>query len=388
VQFKHFINYSSSYLKIEFRKNIYKSNNTSMTDKIILLFVPLFQNKNFGEQLTSGLSSSSIMMMMFWIMATGAGIWVLDNVLKRFENVMEDGFKHQARSLNKSLRINMAIVVISLSLIAYLKFSDIDTSDLLNSGVMGSVLWVFSAVGKFLLHLFTYLVYWAHLAWSSSYDMPKPVADEDVILGFVIFLGYILVKRLLIKRVNPLVWVMIVVLITAGGSYVAKTTGVNPSDVIKNTIRNIRGTDTTKQVAQDDENTKLKPNPIDENDRTADNFTTHIPDSIMFPIIEEFIDAVDIFVEEESSLKPKEEDYSDDFPRYQQAITDHMQSMRSRDSFKEIVRLTNSYKVDKRGLFKDKAFQTVLQELLCDYHSVYFERICPDDDLEEQPMAN
>ena len=320
-------------------------------------------------------------------MATGAGIWVLDNVLKRFENDMEDGFKHQARSLNKSLRINMAIVVISLSLIAYLKFSDIDTSDLLNSGVMGSVLWVFSAVGKFLLHLFTYLVYWAHLAWSSSYDMPKPVADEDVILGFVIFLGYILVKRLLIKRVNPLVWVMIVILIAAGGSYVSKTTGVNPLDVVRNTLRNIRGTDTTKQVVINDEhNIRLEPNPSDEEDRTADNFITHIPDSIMFPILEEFREAVDVFVEEESRLEPRQEDFPDDLPGYQQAVANHMQSMKNRDSFKEIVNLTNSYKIHKHEVFKARSFQILLQEMLCEFYSTYFERICPDED--PTPMAN
>lgn len=339
------------------------------------------------NELTSGLSSSTIIMTMFWVMATGAGIWVLDNVLKRFENVMEDGFKHQARSLNKSLRINMAIVVICISLIGYLKFNNIPTSDLLNSGVMGSVLWVFSAVGKFLLHLFTYLIYWAHSAWDSAYHMPKPVADEDVILGAVIFLGYILVKRLLIKRVNPLVWVIIVILMAAGGSYISKTTNVNYLEAIKNTIRNIRGTDATNDVVQDDEhNTRLQPNPIDENDRTADNFITTIPDSVMFPILEEFREAVDLFIEEESRLEPKQEDYPDDLPGYQQAVANHMQEMKSRDSFKEIVRLTNNYKVDERGIFKDKSFQTLLQRGLCDFYSTYFERICPEGDL--PPMAN
>ena len=109
------------------------------------------------NELTSGLSSSAVIMGMFWVMATGAGIWVLDNVLKRFENVMEDGFKHQARSLNKSLRINMAIVVISLSLIGYLRFSNINTSELLNSGVMGSVLW-FSLRSENLSY--TFLLIW------------------------------------------------------------------------------------------------------------------------------------------------------------------------------------------------------------------------------------
>ncbi len=339
------------------------------------------------NELASGLSSSAIIMSMFWVMATGAGIWVLDNVLKRFENVMEDGFKHQARSLNKSLRINMAIVVISLSVIGYLKFNKIDTSELINSGVMGSVLWVFSAVGKFLLHLFTYLVYWAHSAWSSAYIMPKPVADEDVILGFLIFVGYILVKRLLIKRVNPLVWVMIVILIAAGGSYISKTTGVNYIDGFKNTIRNIRGTDTTKQAVPDSERKiRLEPNPTDENDRTANNFITNIPDSVMFPILEEFREAVDIFVEEESRLEPKQSDYPDDLPGYQQAVANHMQSMKDRDSFKEIVRLTNGYKIDKREIFKVRSFQTLLQEMLCEFYSTYFERICPDDD--RTPMAN
>ena len=179
---------------------------------------------------------------------------------------------------------------------------------------------------------------------------------------------------------------MIVILIAAGGSYISDQTGVNYLESFKNTIRNIRGTDTTKQVVQDDDNIRLEPNPIDENDRTADNFTSTIPDSVLFPILESFREAVDVFVEEESRLEPKQEDYPDDLPGYQQAIANHMQSMKSRESFLNIVNLTNKYKMDNRGIFKDRSFQTLLQELLCDFYSTYFERICPDDDL--PPMAN
>jgi hypothetical protein len=335
--------------------------------------------------LTSGLGSSQVITTMLWVMGTGVAVWVLDNVLKRLENVMEDGFKMQARSLTQSLRINTAIILLCVSLFMYIKFYlKKDPSELIDTGIIGSVLWVFSTVGKFILHLFTYIIYWLHSGFNTSYPMTRPVGDVDVVFGAVIFLGYVIVKRLFIQRVSPLAWVAIVVLVTVAGTYVSNRTGVNPVEMMRKTIKNIQG-DSTAIVNTEDDGIRLKPNPMDENDRTADNFTTSIPDSVIFPILEEFRLAVDAFIEEENRYEPRQEKYRDNLPAYQQAVANHMQAMQSRPSYKEIVRLTNNYKRDEREIFKDKRFQTILQELLCDFYSTYFDRICPDD---PPPMAN
>ena len=67
-------------------------------------------------------NSNEVIIMLLWVMMTGGAIWILDNILKRFENVMEDGFKQQARNLNQSIRVNMAIILLCVSTYAYFRY--------------------------------------------------------------------------------------------------------------------------------------------------------------------------------------------------------------------------------------------------------------------------
>lgn len=329
-----------------------------------------------------GSNSSQLIVTMFWIMMTGGVIWAIDNVMKGFENVMEDGFKHQARSLNQSFRVNSAILLLCISTFAYFKYYlREDTSALTGSGVIGSVLWLFSTVGKFILYLLTYVVYGLYQLVETSYEMERPPYDEDIFIGFIILLGYILVKRLLITRMNPLVWAIIVVLVAAGSSYLSDRYGINLKDKIKSTIQR----DTTEEIIPIAEievidNEKVRP-PISDNE---DCITTAFSDSVMFIKQEELNSAILEFITEEARLEPNADNYRNNAADYQQAIVDHMEDMKSRASFLAIVKVTNDYK--KEGIFKDCRIQTTLQAELCDFYYTYFDRICPKKEL--SPLAN
>lgn len=340
-------------------------------------------------------NSNEVIIMLLWVMMTGGAIWILDNILKRFENVMEDGFKQQARNINRSIRVNIAIVVLCISVYVYFLYNGKaeDLHALRQSGIVGSLFWILSSIGKFLLHLLAYLVYWGYEKLGGDYSIPRPKATPDIFLGFSILASYFIIRRLFFKNVNPLVWAMIVVLIAAGATYLSQRANINLYDYIKDRTDRIQEVDTTAQteeIVRED----IPNDGIDDGGRTTyrpedhiqgDCFYADTTDEFILLKVEGLISAINDFGAEEASNEPQQEDYPDNLPAYQQALVNHMQDIRNSVSFRAVQNNLNQLTRDR--YINDCRVQLVIQKELCEYYVNYFERFCPENPI-DIPMAN
>ena len=71
---------------------------------------------------------------------------------------------------------------------------------LISDIIKGNILWIFTTIGKFLLHLLAYVVYWGYNAIESDYNIPRPIADAEIFIGFTILFSYFVIKRLFFKN--------------------------------------------------------------------------------------------------------------------------------------------------------------------------------------------
>jgi len=328
------------------------------------------------------LSSSELIMTMIWMMLTGAFIWGMDNFLKRFENTMEDGFRKQARNLNDGFRVNMTLLLISVSVFTYFKFYlKKDTSSL--QGILGNLIELVASIGEFLLYALAYVVHYGYKYLGGDYQTEAPAPSEGVIVGFVIILSYVVVKRMFFKKTPPIVWAVIVAAVMLGFNFLTQRTGYDLKKLFNRTNRvEIRdsvdiNSDTTIYNPPEEEvdiNPTPKPNP---NSLFTDEEILIFNENL-HTAIEEFA-----FVEQRS--EPNMADYKDNQLGYEKAVTNHINSMLNDASHRKLSEMLKKYRTE--GLLKDFTIRTTIKDELCEFYSTYFDDVvCPSNSA--APGAN
>jgi translation initiation factor 2 beta subunit (eIF-2beta)/eIF-5 len=325
------------------------------------------------------IGSNQVIMGLLWVMVTGALIWVMDNFLKRFENVMEDGFRKQARNINDSFRINVTLLVISFSVYAYFKYNlKVDTSDL--KSILGSLIDLVASVARFILYLLAYIVHYGYKTIDGSYKPGSPNPDGNVLLGFIVIFSYVVVKRLFFKKVPPILWAVIVASVMVGFNFLAKKQGwdINNISFLENTSKKLKGKEKVEQEQdtiplpdQYDQKTTKKPTkPV------QPKVVVTVSDPEIIILNENLHTAIENFAYLDRRTEPNPLDYKDNEPAYQQAIVEHISSMQSSDFYKKITDISND--LEAKGILNHGTIQITLQEELCPYYQTYFDdKICP-----------
>ncbi|MGB0862728.1 MAG: hypothetical protein ACPG19_01055 [Saprospiraceae bacterium] len=324
------------------------------------------------------LGSNQIIMTLLWVMVTGALVWVMDNFLKRFENVMEDGFRSQARNINDSFRINITLLVISFSVFAYFKYYlKRNTSDL--TSLLGSLIDLISSVGRFILYLLTYVVHYGYKFIDAGGDYAPGIPDPDasVFLGAIVIFSYVVIKRLFFKKVPPILWAVIVASVMVGFNFLAKQQGW---DMTK--IANLRKKDTKDKTEQQKDTINF---PEEYDQKTTQNkqkkpvrpkTNATVSDAEIIILNENLHTAVENFGYLDRRTEPDPADYKDNEPAYEQAIVEHIGTMQSSESFKKITDIVND--LEAKGILNHGTIQITLQEELCQYYQTYFnDKTCP-----------
>lgn len=320
------------------------------------------------------MGSNQIIMTLLWVMVTGALVWVMDNFLKRFENVMEDGFRKQARNINDSFRINITLLVISFSVFAYFKYYlKRDTSDL--TGILGSLIDLIASVGRFILYLLAYIVHYGYKFIGGDYHPDIPSPDSSVLLGAIVIFSYVVIKRLFFRKVPPILWAVIVASIMVGFNFLAKQQGWNIKNIgiLKNTSDKLK--DKTQQQdtinfpkEYDQKTTKDKPQPVQPK--------VAISDGEIIILNENLHTAIENFGYLDRKTEPNPIDYKDNEPAYEQAIVEHIGTMQGSVEYKTITDMVNE--LEAKGILNHGTIQITLQEELCQYYQTYFnDKTCP-----------
>mgnify|MGYP000686997915 CR=1 FL=1 len=326
------------------------------------------------------IGSNQLIMGLLWVMVTGALIWVMDNFLKRFENVMEDGFRKQARNINDSFRINVTLLVISFSVYAYFKYNlKVDTSDL--KSILGSLIDLVASVARFILYLLAYIVHYGYKAIDGSYKPGSPKPDASVLLGFIVIFSYVVVKRLFFKKVPPILWAVIVASVMVGFNFLAKQQGwdIKNIGILESTSNKLKGKDKTEQ-GQDTINIPDEYDQKTTRDKPAKpakpKVIPKVSDAEIIILNENLHTAIENFAYLDRRTEPNPADYKDNEPAYQQAIVEHISSMQSDEVYKIITDLVND--LEGKGILTHGTIQITLQEELCPYYQTYFDdKTCP-----------
>ena len=328
------------------------------------------------------LGNEQVIMGLLWIMVTGALIWVMDNFLKKFENTMEDGFRKQARNINDSFRVNITLILMSLSVFGYYKYYlKKDTSHL--TSLLDSLLDLLYSVGHFILYLLAYVVYGGYSLIGGEYTPGRPEPDPGVLLGFVVMFSYVVVKRLFFRKVPPLLWAVIVAGVMVGFNFFAKQTNFDPKSLFNNSTKkdkgddnpNIENTDTITYNPQPRDN---PPPPIAEKEEEdEDNIPqSYNADDIMI-YKDKLLTAIENYDRLNQRTRPSQEDFIDNETGYINAGITHRNDMSRTGEHKAIVELVTDYK--RKKLFRYSEMNAILVEDLCDYYTAYFdENVCPD----------
>jgi len=327
------------------------------------------------------IGSNQIIMTLIWVMITGALVWIMDNFLKRFENVMEDGFRKQARNINDSFRINIALLVISVSVFAYFKYYlKRDTSEL--TGILGSLVELIASIGRFILYLLTYVVHYGYKFIGGEYSPGVPEPDASVFLGAIVIFSYVVIKRLFFKKVPPILWAVIVASVMVGFNFLAKQQGWD----LKNMIGVVKSKETDKEKEQIKEQETINiPDEYDQQTQKDEpkkpKVNTVISDAEIIVLNENLYTAIENFGFLDRRTEPNPIDYKDNEPAYEQAIVEHIAEMQSSDAYKKITDLVND--LEAKGILNHGTIQITLQEELCQYYQTYFdEKACPRRETE------
>lgn len=306
-----------------------------------------------------------------WLMVTGGAIWVMDNLMKGFENPMEDAFRKQARVINKSLRLNLGILIACLSAYGYVKFQLKTEIEALPELARGFV-WVLSSVGKFLLHLGAYAVYFGNnLFYGGEHNYPKPEADQDVFIGFIVIVGYIFVRRVIVARTNPIVWGLLVVLLLVFATYFTGKNDSNVIDRIRNVFPNQRDTtlvDNTKTKEEED-------NKIVVPDEIPDAFD-NIEEKPKVKILDIFKDDINEVDNHLNSIIDKFENKNFDFQRDEKLVKDD-------PLYQEIMRISRILNSEDRTEYEKRKIRKSLKRL-CKKYAEYFD----SNNICDTPFAN
>lgn len=337
----------------------------------------------------SKLTSSELIMTMLWLMMTGAFIWGMDNFLKRFENTMEDGFRKQARNINDGFRVNMTLLIISISVFTYYKYYlRQDTSQL--QGLLGNLIELVASIGEFLLYLLAYLVHWGYKYLGGDYQTPAPSPSEGVILGFIIILSYVVVKRMFFRKTPPMVWAVIVAAVMLGFNFLSQRTGIDLKKLFNRTNR------VTTDSIPNNNNDTIQYNPDDlvitddNNGDEEDEGDVPVDDNVTFPdediliFNENLHTAIEEFALAEQRSEPRESDYKDNQLGYERAITEHINDMLNSQSYRKLSEMLKEYR--RKGILKSFTIRTTIKDELCEFYSTYFDdKICPASNV---PIAN
>ncbi len=329
------------------------------------------------------LTSSELIMTMLWMMMTGALIWGMDNFLKRFENTMEDGFRKQARNINDGFRVNMTLLLISVSVFSYFKFYlKQDTSSL--TGILGNLIELVASIGEFLLYLMAYIVHWGYKYLGGDYQTDSPQPSEGVILGFVIIFSYLVVKRMFFRKTPPIVWAVIVAAVMLGFNFLSQRTGV---DLKKLFNRNNRVTSDSTQINDGADTIRFNPNVtvIDESDDDPEiePIVPFTDDQILI-FNDDLEQAIKNFELDKQRKEPNPADYANNRPGYEQAIAQHMNEVFSSPSYKKLANMLKEYKL--KGVIKHYTIQQTIEDELCEFYPTYFSAYCSK--TEADPIAN
>lgn len=340
--------------------------------------------------LMSNIGSQQVIMTLLWVMLTGAIIWGIDNILKRFENTMEDNFKAQARGINDTIRVNFTLLLISVSVYAYFKFYlDLDTSSL--RGVLGNLIDLLASIGKFILYLLAYIVHLGYQLLQTDYQPGKPNPDEGVLLGFVFILGYFVVKRLFFRKTPPILWAIIVAFVMLGFNFAAEQTGFDIRKVFSNnTLVQIDTPQNDSTVSDDNQPIAVnprQPQPTDNNNNsnnTNDELPSQYSDADLLIMIEELETAIENFDIYVRRTEPNEGDYPNDRNAFEQASVQHIYEAQQTTFYKKITDLADQF--ENKGILQHSAIQTTIKDQLCEYYISYFDdKICP---VKDQVFAN
>ena len=322
------------------------------------------------DKIPGNLGAETLIMTMMWLMVTGLALWLTDNLMKNLENPMEDGFKHQARVLNRSMRVNFAVILVCLSAYAYITIylkKDIQTLPHLLQNIM----WVLASVGKFLLHLLSYIVYWGQNTAYPDNPMPKPEADQSVLVGFIVLIGYIVVRRVVAEKMSPAVWALLIIFIIVIGTYF---TNKNP-DLLDNFTKR------KKKTTQVD---SLSPsNIVDVNTNTNTDEVIKEREENLVPVIEseeraiptvektkdrllkELYADIELFIRDYEDHLPQEEKYDDPL-QFVNDITKHDQDIKTHVSYKNILDICNALKEKmSTETYKKQVAEEIIQIQLC-----------------------
>lgn len=330
------------------------------------------------------ISSEDVIFTMLWILVSLVVIWIGDNYMKRFENVLEDSLKNQARNINNGIRLNVTLLLVSLSLFAYFKYYlQTDTSEL--RGWLGSLIDLLASVGQFILYTLALFVHWASQMVGSDYMEARPMPSNGVLLGGVIVFSYVVIKRLFFRKVPPLIWAGVLVAIMTAFNFVSRETGLQLDQFFQKTTDRINrnfsdgeavdspsvapvpsDTATQAPVASRDAQPKPVPQTMSEHDR----------DRIVLERSRQLEAFINSFSAAVNRNLPDPDRYPDNRVAYQQAVVEHITAMQRTSAHKNIVDLLN--KLDIERLIDHPTIQQQLKEDLCEYYQSYFsDQICP-----------
>lgn len=328
------------------------------------------------------ISSEDVIFTMLWILASMVVIWLGDNYMKRFENVLEDTLKNQARNINNGIRLNVTLLLVSLSLFGYFKYYlRTDTSEL--KGWLGSLIDLLASVGQFVLYALALFVHWASHLVGSDYIQARPMPSNGVLLGGVIVFSYVVIKRLFFRRVPPLIWAAILVAIMTAFNFVSRETGLNLETFFQKTTdrinRNLNGQDSTATLRD----STLAPAidtvtqaPVASRQVPPTQLSEHDRDRLVLKYSQQLESLIQNFASAVRRSTPDPDRYPDNRVAYQQAVVEHIAAMQRTSAHKNVVDLVNKLEVEK--LLDHPSIQEVLRSDLCEYYMSYFsDRVCP-----------
>lgn len=339
------------------------------------------------------ISSEDVIFTMLWILASMVVIWLGDNYMKRFENVLEDTLKNQARNINNGIRLNVTLLLVSLSLFGYFKYYlQTDTSEL--RGWLGSLIDLLASVGQFVLYAMALFVHWASHLIGSDYMSERPMPGNGVLLGGVIVFSYVVIKRLFFRSVPPLIWAAILVAIMTAFNFISRETGLDMDRFFQKTTERIQrnfgeeGDSTAMRadtVANDSPPSATPRSPDALPPQPAVPLSEHERDRVVLERSRQLEALIHNFGQAVRRSAPDPSRYPDNRVAYQQAVVEHIAATQRTSAHKNIVDFVNALEIDK--LLDHPTIQQQLRGDLCEYYLPYFsDRVCPTS--EDGTFAN
>ncbi len=320
------------------------------------------------------LSSQQIIMSMLWMMMTGACIWGLDNFLKRFENTMEDSFKHQARSINDGLRMNFTLLLISVSVFSYFKFYlQVETTAI--KGILGNLLELVASVGHFILYLLAYIVYLGYKYLGTSYQPGQPEAEKGIFLGFILLFSYFVVKRLFFRKTPPILWAVIVASVMLAFNFISDRAGLKVEDIklFDNQTKNKTKVAPKQEKKSGTRRRHSEGTQASENDQNDDDRFV-LPEGITNDHILVASEHLETAIEEFEKLirrtEPNEADYANHQQAYIQATVKHANDMRVSPAHDKILKIIVDY--DNKKIRQHPSIDYIIKMELCELYDGYF----------------